>query len=329
MGNFCSNCGEKTLPGARFCPNCGAAITVPVVETRPASAPPQAIPVPRPAPSPVSAEPAPRGLRWATYCIWWQYPFAALLYFGNGLYYFRSNSALGTGLGFVCLTAAVLFVAAAVELKRARPSGWWLNWFVIGFSLVMMSVSAGMRRPPFNVGPALITFILLLVLYLWPSFVYWTKRRDLFSNEPVHSLPNQWSMLFALPLLWVAFVVWALMYIGHQSTPASETALPPLPAGVTADDVAATLPHSIAEINEGELAVAPHGYPKEIQDLLQSHAQGWEAAKPYLDRHSPQHNVFSVLEVVNRRDELINQGYDPVLALDAAARESNPPAFGN
>lgn len=56
---FCARCGRAVPEGARFCPNCGAAVTVVALpDEAPATAPAAAVSVP-PAPMPESVPPAP------------------------------------------------------------------------------------------------------------------------------------------------------------------------------------------------------------------------------------------------------------------------------
>jgi len=135
-----------------------------------------------------------RGTRWATWCIYFSYPYGALVTLCFVPLLLTANTTQSTLALMLLGTTAFLQVSASIGLRQGQYSGWEANNCVVWLTYLEI-IFSGASSPD---APALKTFLCVVLgalVYLWPSLVYWRKRKDLFSASQAVPLPRQWMPL--------------------------------------------------------------------------------------------------------------------------------------
>ena len=142
----------------------------------------------------------PLGTKWLKYWNYFSLPVGGLLglFTALGL---RGLSAPGFALNVgtirfdaETLTALVIGVSllqlvVAYGLHKLELWAWQLNWVIIVLAWISLALSVPPRSTPYPQSELafLFAFKLILggVLWIWPNYVYWKKRRGLFPRPPL------------------------------------------------------------------------------------------------------------------------------------------------
>lgn len=156
------------------------------------------------------------GMRWATFWIYFNLPFEALLCGVFAFILFGLSTPLGAILGAIFGGMALLQVWLCMQLRQGDHRAWVLNWIPIclkwiGGTLGVLT-SGGFDRQE-SVARAAIYFVLGAIVWMWPNWVYWHKREELFTNANARVLCRQW--IWAPVAIWAAQLV-LLPVIGSQ-----------------------------------------------------------------------------------------------------------------
>lgn len=248
----------------------------------------------------------PQGMRWATWCALFLYPLNAIFDVGMAAIAWRMGTA-SMQMAAVALAALfVLHVSVALGLRAGALLAWRANFLVIALTYVGFAFS----RP----ADAGYTFVALLTgagVYVWPSVIYWRRRRALFHPESPERarMPTQWRAAPAVAWLVIIAATVATLVAGYW---------PRLPAAsAVAAQSAAALPPGFVLDPPAKPGAAP-------TDDLASHAAAWYRAYPFLDAGSPQANAQAIQAVITRRDQLIQAGMPITQALDQAVTDIAP-----
>lgn len=169
---FCSQCGTQLGSNAKFCSKCGVPIgaePAPVVEvssTKPLKAAPEQV-----------RDPSTLSTKWLTYWNYFSLPVGGLL----GLLISLGMPALG----IMMVPLAILQFAVAYGLHYRKLWAWQWNWGLVVvayiFSLAPTPTPGSHGGPADVAGQVFIKLILGSLIWMWPNYVYWRKRKGLFS----------------------------------------------------------------------------------------------------------------------------------------------------
>jgi hypothetical protein len=165
---FCTQCGVVLVPNAKFCSHCGQSID--------AIAPPVgAVAVEKAseaAPADISSE-TQLGTKWLKFWNYFSLPVGGVL----GLLMTLGIPAFG----IIMVPLAVLQFVVAYGLHHRRLWAWKWNW-----ALIVLSYLSALNPTAADGSANLVEhFVIVLILggliWMWPNYVYWTKRKRLFS----------------------------------------------------------------------------------------------------------------------------------------------------
>jgi hypothetical protein len=116
------------------------------------------------------------GTKWLTFCI-------VGLPVGGVLGLLMSITA--PLVGIIVMPVSVLQLVVAYGLHRRKLWAWRWNWILILVSYLAMSMPTPSVGSSGSGGELLTLFILKLILggliWIWPNFIYWRKRKVLFN----------------------------------------------------------------------------------------------------------------------------------------------------
>ena len=163
---YCSECGIHLPTGAKFCPQCGHSAQVNVVS--PAQTTEDET---RPRVSKAPAVTTALGTKWLKFWNYFSLPVGGVVGFWVAV--MTSNVLL--------IPLAALQLAVAFGLHDRKKWAWDWNWVVIVFTWLSAAVPILTETPDDFLRQFLIGLLLAGVIWMWPNYVYWTKRRSLFT----------------------------------------------------------------------------------------------------------------------------------------------------
>ena len=165
---YCPECGAQLSNNPKFCSNCGHAING---NDKPAEQ--------------ISMNPSPEtsvrtnvttyshGTKWLKFWNYFSLPVGGIL----GLLISLGDPALW----IILVPISILQFIVAYGLHYRRLWAWQWNWVLVVITYITMSIP----RVYSNGGDFIIQFVIQAVIggliWMWPNYVYWKKRRDLFS----------------------------------------------------------------------------------------------------------------------------------------------------
>lgn len=189
---YCTNCGKQGSDRANFCQSCGQKFNAVMVATptAPVSSPIVA-PLPGSTPPPfqdtkkVSTAPSTErllGTKWLTYWTYIHLPFTGVIGIGFGL--LIASQIMWLGIVVVAICAP--YLATSIGLHKKRAWGWRLNWLTIALNSVNGLApnsyeTIGDQITPRVAGEFTLRLIFVSLVWILPNFIYWRKRRHLFS----------------------------------------------------------------------------------------------------------------------------------------------------
>lgn len=169
---FCTQCGTQLGPNAKFCSKCGvatrgeASATLAPATSKTTTTTPQHV-----------TDTVVHGTKWLTVWIYFYLPVSGVLVLLRSL----GLSPLGVIMG---VPYAIFHFVVAYGLHYRRLWAWERNWvlIIINFALTLISTLTheGSGGTGYLVGQ-LIGGLIFLIIFIWPNYVYWKKRRGLFS----------------------------------------------------------------------------------------------------------------------------------------------------
>jgi hypothetical protein len=165
---YCSACGTQLAPAAKFCSKCGQSANGNFASAGEITADH----TPTTSPKAIAA-PAAFGTKWLKFWNYFSLPVGGVL----GLL-----MSLGVpALGIIMVPIAVLQFAVAYGLHNRKIWAWRWNWVVIVLTWFSGAI-------PNSFGSSVdfwAKFVILVpvfgLVWMWPNYVYWKKRRLLFS----------------------------------------------------------------------------------------------------------------------------------------------------
>jgi len=105
---------------------------------------------------------------------------------GGAFNAFAAFTALDFSLGFVAVILASVQFLTAFGMHYRTKWAWKLNWLAIlvfyyggVINPRVMKHNYGIEEPSEQL---ILRIIVLALIWLWPNYIYWRKRKDLFSN---------------------------------------------------------------------------------------------------------------------------------------------------
>lgn len=174
---YCSECGSQLATHAKFCSNCGQAASPHVAPYR------QGNPSASPVATVDTTESTQRGTMWLNFWTYFSLPVGVLL---NLYAVLLIPKPMGrAALGLILLPYCLLQLAVAYGLHRRKLWAWQWNWVIVVASFIVMCLPQPLFSHRFRGADLFIVVtwraIIAGLLWLWPNFVYWRKRRSLFS----------------------------------------------------------------------------------------------------------------------------------------------------
>lgn len=169
---YCSECGTQLGSSAKYCTNCGQAV---FGDEKSGG---QIAPSPYSVKSPSTAKAAASlGTKWLRFWTYFSLPMGGAL----GLLL----SMTVPKLGVILVPYAVLQFWAAYGLHHRRLWAWRWNWALVVAAFVTMSIPTPVPGAYHRGADLAIQFTIKLaivgLIWMWPNYVYWRKRRPLFS----------------------------------------------------------------------------------------------------------------------------------------------------
>lgn len=166
---LCTQCGKQLAVVDRFCSQCGA----------PAQIRDDLLAVPPAGPT-ISATAANSslaslGTKWLNF---WTYAFLPIGALSWILLYFLLETS-----HYFLLYATFLYLWLAYGLHKRRLWAWQWNWVVVVLSWITGAMPVEFGSAPDFVGKSITRFVVFGLVWMWPNYVYWKKRRGLFHEE--------------------------------------------------------------------------------------------------------------------------------------------------
>lgn len=174
---FCSQCEAPLEPSVQFCANCGlqARKETSSIDTLAIIQSTTAVPAP-------IVDPAKLGTKWLVFWNDLALPVGGIL----GLLMSFGTPPLGITriaiykLGIIAIS--ILNLVVAYGLWRRKLWAWQWNWNLIFIAYANIVIKLSQPSPGCN--RAILFFVALILgglCWMWPNYVYWKKRRVLFS----------------------------------------------------------------------------------------------------------------------------------------------------
>ncbi len=172
---FCSQCGTNLEANAKFCSKCGH----PTVENNAPKFQETVTGTTSIAVSPTTEYPKQIGTKWLKFWNYASLPIGGIinLFFG---YLMLLNFPI---IGIIIISMAIIQFAVAYGLHYRKLWAWQWNWVIIGIAYLGMLIPI---LPNGSDNGVVVQFIIRLVvsslIWMWPNYVYWKKRKILFSG---------------------------------------------------------------------------------------------------------------------------------------------------
>jgi hypothetical protein len=125
------------------------------------------------------------GMRWATWCIYFAYPFGAIGDVVVAVLFWKSGTSTTQAFAIAFVGLACIKVSAAVGLWKSSANGW--RWNLAAVGAIYLQLVIQQKTSALAFGCAVVS----IPLFLWPTWVYWRKRRALFTEAPSAPLRTQ------------------------------------------------------------------------------------------------------------------------------------------
>jgi hypothetical protein len=171
---FCTQCGTQLVSTAKFCSNCGHPTSGEPLPVRAVLTKTTVVA------SAHATNPSELGTKWLKFWNYFSLPVGGIL----GLLMSVGMPALGA----IMVPLAVLQFTVAYGLHYRRFWAWQWNWTVVVITYISMLIPT--PTPGSHIGSADMTMQIVVklilggLIWMWPNYVYWRKRRFLFSTEP-------------------------------------------------------------------------------------------------------------------------------------------------
>lgn len=169
---FCSQCGTQLVLNARFCSKCG----FPTNKEPPTLGQFSASKQPAVTPTQVRG-PVEIGTKWLSFWSYFSLPVGGVL----GLL-----MSLGLpALGIIMVPLAILQFVVAYGLHHRKLWAWQWNWALVAITYISMPIPTPTPGSHGGTADLLVQFVIKLIMasliWMWPNYVYWKKRKGLFS----------------------------------------------------------------------------------------------------------------------------------------------------
>jgi hypothetical protein len=173
---YCPECGVQLDNNPKFCPNCGHSITGNVAPT-----PQVTVNSTSDTPAPAAVASPSLGTKWLKFWTYFSLPVGGVL---------ELLQSLDSPLVVIVFPISIFRFVLAYGLHHRRLWAWQWNWVVIalqsigglGFTVETADkLNAYYRHEAYLVWLLLIIVVLVVLIWVWANYVYWKKRRILFS----------------------------------------------------------------------------------------------------------------------------------------------------
>lgn len=125
---------------------------------------------------------SPIGIKWLIYWAYIHLPFTGIIGVGIGLFLVNQIA----WLGFIVIAICAPYLAASIGIYKRKAWGWWLNWLTIALNSVngLVPNSYETIGDPITsqvAGEFAVRLFFVLIIWILPNFIYWRKRRHLFT----------------------------------------------------------------------------------------------------------------------------------------------------
>lgn len=172
---YCTQCGATLVLADRFCAKCGSQIrSSQELLDVPPTGPTVAQAVSPPAAS-LGAASVVLGTKWLKFWNYFSLPVGGILciFF---IFAFPEPKYVFGGLSY-------LHFYLAYGLHRRQLWAWQLNWVMIVVTWIAGSIPDFFASAIDFWAKYFVVFLILGVFWMWPNYVYWKKRRILFSSS--------------------------------------------------------------------------------------------------------------------------------------------------
>jgi hypothetical protein len=167
---YCSQCGTKLGLGEKFCFRCGSPVRE---EALPGDHPHRTVPLQ----THVSAT---FGTKWLKFWNYFSLPVGGIFWL---LIFIKSPTFEFITLLF--LSVAILQLSIAYGLHKRKLWAWQWNWVILVLTYISIIIPKQNPYRPIGTDALTVQSALLLVIasivWMWPNYIYWKKRRVLFS----------------------------------------------------------------------------------------------------------------------------------------------------
>jgi len=173
---FCSQCGTQLASNARFCSKCGLPISEEPSTVGQFSASKQ----PAAAPEQV-CDPSALGTKWLKFYNYFSLPVGGILLLLLGVL----MSVRLPALGIIIALLAILQFVVAYGLHHRKLWAWQWNWALVIITYVELLIPIPKSESHGGTADLVPQFVIRLIvaslIWMWPNYVYWRKRKTLFS----------------------------------------------------------------------------------------------------------------------------------------------------
>lgn len=185
---YCPECGAQLTNNSNFCSNCGHAVKTIIAPTDHISvAPLQEAPVCR------GVAASSLGTKWLRFWNYFSLPVGGAL----GLLI----SIRVPELAIIFIPISLLQLVVAYGLHHRILWAWKWNWVLLIITCMSMALPTPTPGIHSSEADLVVQFITKAVLggliWMWPNYVYWKKRRDLFFSYRVKPSTNQMALCSA------------------------------------------------------------------------------------------------------------------------------------
>lgn len=175
----CPRCGTTNAPDHQFCKKCGQSLiqaaNLPEAGF-PETAPPKFLAEKETGLTSSHAASA-LPVRWLRFWTYIRLPLGIV-----SAAFVTWTAALPPVLVFLLLLQSILGCVLVVGLHQRRLGAWRLNWLFLGSDLLLYPLSNPAGYPTQNPVGYIVAVILISVIWGWPNYIYFRKRRALFSE---------------------------------------------------------------------------------------------------------------------------------------------------
>lgn len=178
---FCSYCGTQLVPNARFCSKCGVPISKKPSTVDQFSVSKQQVAIPAQVRDPTTL-----GTKWLKFWNYFALPFGGVV----GLLMTVSSPVLG----IIMIPFAILQFVVVYGLHQRKLWAWQMNWALVVITYIyIISIAITTLQSHGGTADLVVHFLIGLILggliWMCPNYVYWKKRKGLFSYENILPRP--------------------------------------------------------------------------------------------------------------------------------------------